>query len=146
MTAREIAIDELTRRPFLAIQGSTSTYGIVIPNYPNFFMILGPQCAFANIPPVIETQVEFISDLIGEAESRGKIVDASSAAEKEWGTVCQTVADATLYSKQESWIFGANIEGKKRGTLFYMAGNGAYREYLKKVKEENWRGIEFVDA
>jgi hypothetical protein len=33
------------------------------------FMVLGANSCFANIPPVIETQVEFISELISRASS-----------------------------------------------------------------------------
>ncbi|EXJ94480.1 cyclohexanone monooxygenase [Capronia coronata CBS 617.96] len=48
--------------------GPTSYLGISVPDFPNMFMILGPNGPFTNLPPTIETQVEFISDLIEVAE------------------------------------------------------------------------------
>ena len=41
----------------------------------------------------------------------------------------------TLFPKVESWIFGANIPGKKNTVMFYMAGIGAYRQQLEAVRE-----------
>jgi cyclohexanone monooxygenase len=51
--------------------GPTSYLGISVPNFPNMFMVLGPSGPFSNAPPLIETQVEFISELIEIAEKKG---------------------------------------------------------------------------
>ncbi|KAI9016651.1 cyclohexanone monooxygenase [Hyaloraphidium curvatum] len=124
--------------------GAGSAYGIHINDFPNLFMILGPGCAFANIPPVIETQVEYIADCIAEAEKRGTTVDCELSTEKGWTEYISTISDMTLYSKQESWIFGVNIPGKRYSTLFFMGGSGAYKQYLDKVREEGFRGVVFA--
>jgi hypothetical protein len=39
---------------------------------------------FANIPPVIEAQVEFISDLISRAQRSGAVVEPTEEAESYW--------------------------------------------------------------
>lgn len=55
--------------------GPTSYLGVSVPKFPNLFMILGPNGPFCNLPPAIETQVEFISDTIEAAErSHGRTV------------------------------------------------------------------------
>jgi cyclohexanone monooxygenase len=43
-----------------------------MPGFPNLFTIMGPNGPFTNLPPTIETQVEFISDVIEGAEKRGR--------------------------------------------------------------------------
>ena len=47
----------------------------------------------------------------------------------------------TLFPKAESWIFGANIPGKKNTVMFYMAGIGAYRQQLGEVAGKGYEGF-----
>ena len=37
------------------------------------------------------------------------------------------IANQTLFPKAASWIFGANIPGKKRTVMFYLGGMKDYR-------------------
>lgn len=50
----------------------------------------------------------------------------------------------TLFPKVDSWIFGANIPGKKNAVMFYMAGIGAYRQQLDAVKSKGYEGFALV--
>jgi len=123
-------------------QGPTSYLGTTVANFPNMFMILGPRGPFTNLPPSIETQVEFIYEVIGHAEQSGaRSVEATPAAEAAWAAQCREIADGTLFPKAESWIFGANIPGKPNVVLFYMAGLGAYRDVLGEVAHAGYRGF-----
>lgn len=45
-------------------EGPSSYMGVTVHNYPNMFMVLGPNGPFTNLPPSIESQVEWISDTI----------------------------------------------------------------------------------
>lgn len=141
-------------------QGSTSYLGVSVPNFPNLFMILGPNGPFCNLPPAIETQVEFISDTIEEAERRAKnvassarteaalaiasnepVIEATKDAEDEWTDVCDTLSADSLFRRTDSWIFGSNVDSKKHSVLFYFAGISSYRKVLKNVVEGNYRGF-----
>ena len=125
-------------------QDAPASYlGVTTANFPNMFMILGPNGPFTNLPPSIETQVEFVYDLIDNAERTGaRSIEATQAAEAQWSATCKEVADATLFPKAESWIFGANIPGKKNTVLFYIAGLGSYRNVLADLKNAGYRGFE----
>ena len=126
--------------------GPTSYLGVTVSNFPNMFMVLGPNGPFTNLPPSIETQVEWISECIGGVEQRGhSVIEATPEAERSWTATCQEIADGTLFSKGESWIFGANIPGKPNTVMFYMGGLGAYREALQGVVQEDYRGFAFQD-
>lgn len=128
-------------------QGPTSYLGTTVANFPNMFMILGPRGPFTNLPPSIETQVEFIFEVVGQAEKRGaRSVEARAAAEAGWAATCKEIADGTLFPKAESWIFGANIPGKPNVVLFYMAGLAAYRQTLGEVTGADYRGFIFDTA
>jgi cation diffusion facilitator CzcD-associated flavoprotein CzcO len=125
--------------------GPTSYLGVSKAGFPNMFMILGPNGPFTNLPPSIEAQVEWIGELIGEAERSGvRTIEATAEAEAGWTTTCRDIADATLFPKRDSWIFGANIPGKKNAVMFYMAGHSAYREKLGEVAAAGYEGFEMV--
>ena len=44
-----------------------------------------------------------------------------------WTETCAEIADQTLFPRAASWIFGANIPGKKRTVMFYLGGIKEYR-------------------
>lgn len=77
-------------------------------------MITGPNGPFTNIPPAIETHVEFISDAIAKAETdNAPIVEVTEEAEQKWTQLCDDMSKDSLFRRTDSWIFGANVEGKK---------------------------------
>ncbi|MGR8919214.1 MAG: flavin-containing monooxygenase [Gammaproteobacteria bacterium] len=121
--------------------GPTSYLGMTVSGFPNMFMVLGPNGPFTNLPPSIETQVEWITQCIEAAEDAGGVVEATPAAEDGWTATCKEIADGTLFPKAESWIFGANIPGKTNTVMFYMAGLGEYRKVLADVTGNAYRGF-----
>lgn len=124
--------------------GPISYLGVANAHYPNMFMVLGPNGPFTNLPPSIESQVEWISELIHQVNTKGlKTVEATTDAEAGWTQTCQDIANMTLFPKAESWIFGANIPGKSNTVYFYMAGLGAYRGQLNDVKSAGFKGFAF---
>lgn len=125
--------------------GPSSYLGVTVANFPNMFMVLGPNGPFTNLPPSIETQVEWIADLVKHMEFAGlATVEATVDAEQAWTETCQEIASATLFPKAESWIFGANIPGKKNTVYFYLAGLGAYRNVLSECVDAGYKGFELV--
>lgn len=124
--------------------GPLGYLGMMETGFPNFFMILGPNGPFTNLPPSIEVQVEWIADVIAHMERNGiGTIEPSEDAEAEWLTTCRTIADMTLFPKAQSWIFGANIPGKKNAVMFYLGGLGNYRETINAVKESGFKGLIF---
>jgi cation diffusion facilitator CzcD-associated flavoprotein CzcO len=124
--------------------GPSSYLSVATANFPNMFMILGPNGPFTNLPPTIETEVEWVSELIGFMEENElACVEPDPQSEHEWGVICQEIADQTLFAKTDSWIFGANIPGKSNKVYFYMGGLGAFSEQLASVKNNDYRGFKF---
>jgi len=123
--------------------GPTSYLGVANADYPNLFMILGPNGPFTNLPPSIETQVEWISDLIKHMNDTGhEVVEATHEGEDGWTATCKEIAGYTLFPKADSWIFGANIPGKTRTVMFYLAGLGAYSQKLNEVAGSGYPGFD----
>lgn len=150
--------------------GPTSYLGTSVPEFPNMFMILGPNGPFCNLPPAIETHVEFNSDLIKAAEafrqaawgsksngdldgqadgnseingssSRPPVIEATKEAEEGWTTLCDDMSKGSLFRSTDSWIFGSNVPGKKISVLFYFGGLCNYRKQLEEIAEDSWRGF-----
>lgn len=127
--------------------GPLGYLGMMETDFPNFFMILGPNGPFTNLPPSIETQVEWIADTIQMMEAKGRSsIEPTEAARDEWVGLCRTIADMTLFPKAESWIFGANSPGKKNVVMFYMAGLGNYRNAIGAVKDGGYQTMIFDRA
>ncbi|ELB93569.1 MULTISPECIES: NAD(P)/FAD-dependent oxidoreductase [unclassified Rhodococcus (in: high G+C Gram-positive bacteria)] len=125
----------------------TSYLGISTAKFPNWFMILGPNGPFTNLPPSIETQVEWISDTIDYAKRTGlRAIEPTPEAEAEWTETCTEIANMTVFTKVDSWIFGANIPGKKPSVLFYLGGLGNYRSVLADVTADGYRGFALKSA
>lgn len=125
-------------------------------------MLTGPNGPFTNLPPTIEVQVEFIADTIAKAEAERKkdgnstpadggkhvvVVEATQQAEDDWTDLCRQLSDNSLFKKTDSWIFGANVPGKKHTVMFYFGGLAKYREILKEVVDNGYRGFKpFLSA
>jgi cyclohexanone monooxygenase len=129
-------------------QGQPTSYlGVATAKFPNWFMVLGPNGPFTNLPPSIETQVEWITELIKYAEVNGLMaVEPTEQAVSEWSETCTEIANMTVFTKVNSWIFGANIPGKKPSVLFYLGGLGNYRSVLGDVAQNGYRGFELTTA
>lgn len=138
---------DLRGRSGMAIQdhwreGPTSYMSVATANFPNMFMVLGPHGPFTNLPPTIEAEVEWISDTIGYMERNGvATLEPEPESEVDWIATCQEIADMTLFPKADSWIFGANIPGKKNTIYFYMGGLGAFRDQLRDIAQDGYRGF-----
>ena len=118
--------------------GPTSYLGMATSGFPNMFMILGPNGPFTNLPPSIETQVDWIGEAIGHVSATDAgWIDVDPQTESDWTDTCAQIADQTLFPKAASWIFGANIPGKKRTVMFYLGGIKQYRSILARIR----RGI-----
>ncbi|QGU05831.1 flavin-containing monooxygenase [Corynebacterium comes] len=123
--------------------GQPSSYlGVTTSKFPNWFMILGPNGPFTNLPPSIETQVEWIAELVAFAEANGiTAVEPEEATVEAWTDTCREIAGMTVFTKVDSWIFGANVPGKKPSVLFYLGGLGNYRSILREVADSGYKGF-----
>jgi cation diffusion facilitator CzcD-associated flavoprotein CzcO len=128
-------------------EGPSSFMAVATAHFPNMFMVLGPNGPFTNLVPAIEVEVEWIADTIKFMENTGvATIEAQPDAEAAWVETCADIANQTLFPKAQSWIFGANIPGKKNTIYFYLGGLGAFREALKKVTQDGYHGFTLQKA
>ena len=122
--------------------GPTSYLGMATSGFPNLFMIFGPNGPFANVPPSIETQVQWIAQTIENVSATGPgWIDVKPETETAWTNTCLGIANQTLFPKVPSWLFGSNIPGKKQTVMFFLGGIRMYRELLAAETADGYPGF-----
>ena len=124
--------------------GPSTLLGIMVPGFPNLFMITGPGSpgVKSNMMVSIEQHVDFISDCLVHLRDRGytRVAPEESAA-AAWDRHVMEVADATLYPRANSWYMGANIPGKPRIFMPYVAGVHRYKRICDEVAAKGYEGF-----
>ncbi|PLB39454.1 flavin-containing monooxygenase [Aspergillus candidus] len=127
--------------------GASTYLGMSVAGFPNLLVLNGPTTAFANIPPLAETNVEFAVELMKRAESlsaqRGYPceIEATAEAAKKWAELCEAMAEGSIFRDAPSWLFRQNIPGKKSMTQMYVGGLGRLRGVLADVKRRGYEGF-----
>ena len=67
-------------------------------------------------------------------------VEAQPDAAEKWASDIQEMNEKTLFPLTNSWYMGANIPGKKREQLNYLAGLNVYEKTCKEVQKD-WTGF-----
>lgn len=126
-------------------EGIKTFLGIFIHSFPNLFMINGPQGPFNIAPVTIETEVEFISEMLSylqETHRMGAVVKCTLEDETEWVELCGRSANTeTLVNTVSSWLTGTNVAGTKPSTIFFYSGLKQYRTHLQEVKDARYRAL-----
>ncbi|RVU35990.1 NAD(P)/FAD-dependent oxidoreductase [Hwanghaeella grinnelliae] len=124
--------------------GPTTYLGLMVAGFPNMFIVTGPGSPSVKSQMIhsIEQHIDWVSDLLKTAvERQVHRVEADMEAETNWVSHVNEVADATLYPKANSWYIGANIPGKPRVFMPYVAGVGTYRKVCDEIAADDYRGL-----
>lgn len=127
--------------------GPRTYLGLCSNGFPNMFMITAPgsPSVMTNMLVSIEQHVEWSTDLIDWMAANGhRSVEADRAAQDGWVDHVNEVADMTLFPRGNSWYLGANVPGKPRVFMPYLAGAGVYREICDGVAADGYRGFSFT--
>ena len=126
---------------------STSIMGVCVADFPNLFMITGPQAPFANLPTSIEQNILWITDCIKMMESEAYDICAPlQEAEDAWSAHTAEIHDQTLMAqgdKVHSWMMGANVEHKTPRVLVYFGGANVYYDKLRESVDKHFPELEF---
>lgn len=139
--------------------------GLLISDFPNLFMVFGPQCTFQGAPVVhqhrallisvlpapttlyngpttVECQSDLVTDLITEAEEKGaKWVETTKAAEQEWARLLEIQFKQSLVQYTPSWWTRANVPGAKVQPLTYLGGIMEYEKLCRAAIEGDRAGL-----
>ena len=124
--------------------GPRTYLGLMVAGFPNLFTITGPQSpsVLTNMMVSIEQHVEWIADCLAFLRREGtEIIEATLHAEDAWVDHVREIAEYTLFPKTDSWYMGANVPGKPRVMLPYVAGAAAYRTRCEEVVADGYGGF-----
>jgi cation diffusion facilitator CzcD-associated flavoprotein CzcO len=124
--------------------GPRTLLGLQSAGFPNLFMITGPgsPSVLSNMLVSIEQHVDWIADCLVHLRKLGlDRIEASHDAEDRWMDHLADLAAETLYPKANSWYVGANIPGKPRVLMPYVAGCGRYRRECEDVVARGYEGF-----
>jgi cation diffusion facilitator CzcD-associated flavoprotein CzcO len=126
----------------------STAYGITVPNFPNLFMVSGPQAPFANLPVIIDNTVSWIGQALSYMRDRGhQRVDTKPGVADNWSELVDACFQGTVLPQgakdTRSWYIGANVGDKTVRPLFYFGGVKPYFEYCDKEINEGFPGFVF---
>ncbi len=127
--------------------GPLTYLGLTASGFPNLFTITGPgsPSVLSNVVHSIETHVDWIMRLVQTMRERSWTrVSSTAQADASWARRCSDEAAKTLYPTASSWYMGANIPGKPRVFLPFVAGVPVYRRAIEAVEANGYEGFEFV--
>ena len=126
---------------------SSSIMGVCVADYPNLFIVTGPQAPFANLPTSIEQNAIWITKCIRKMESEGYDVCVPKPdAEAEWTQHVAEIHSQVLMAegdKVHSWMMGANLETKPPRVLIYFGGANNYYDRLDESVKSGFPELEF---
>lgn len=124
--------------------GPRTYLGLMTQGFPNMFIITGAgsPSVLVNMVVGIEQHVEWISDCLASMRQRGiHTIEANVDAEDKWVTHVNEAAQKTLLPMANSWFLGANIPGKPRVFMPYVAKIGVYRKECQAVADRGYEGF-----
>ena len=125
--------------------GPRSYLGLMSAGFPNLFIITGPgsPSVLVNMVVGIEQHVEWIARCLADLRSAGHTrIDATVEAEDRWVAHVDAAAKRTLFPQADSWFLGANVPGKPRVFMPYVAKIGVYRRECDAVADAGYTGFE----
>ena len=127
--------------------GPRTYLGLGVDGFPNLFLISGPgaPAVLANMVLHAEAQVNWIADAIAYLEGHGfAAFEATGDAVDGWVAECARRADATLFTKANSWYMGANVPGKPRGFMLFVGGFATYNDICAEVADAGYKGFDLL--
>jgi len=129
--------------------GPRTVLGLLTSGFPNLFIITGPgsPSVLANMIVGIEHHVDWITDCLTHLQHQGlTTIEADEAAEERWVAHVNAAAEKTLLPMANSWFLGANIPGKPRVFMPYVAKIGVYRRECQAAADQGYVGFKLSKA
>jgi len=129
--------------------GPVTYLGLMIGEFPNLLMLMGPQTAAANFPRAAEMSVDWVTPFLEHMWAQGhQRFDVNETSEAEWVEHVKAMYKGALLRKAKSFFTGynSNIEGHEYGKTRYNIYNGGvprYASIVNEVAENDYEGVNF---
>ena len=128
--------------------GPTTYLGMMVKDFPNMFMVIGPHTALGNIPRSIEHIAEWVAGAIHHMHQNGiTFADPTQSGVDEWTDYVAEVGEGLLSNEIDSWMTGINlnVEGKQTRILARYSGSAVeYRRRCDKIAKDGYTDVTFT--
>lgn len=126
------------------VAGPRTYLGLQAADFPNLFMVGGPQGTAGNIPRATDFQADWVTETIGYMLEHGYTsVTPTPEAEDAWIEHVNSGVVNNLQETAHSWAFGSNVPGRTRAFLLYAGGLPQYRERVRAATDHGYEGFVF---
>ena len=129
--------------------GPVTHLGLMINDFPNFLMLMGPQTPAANFPRSAEMSVNWVTLFLEYMWAKGHVMfNADEGDEAEWVEHVKETYQGALLRNAKSFFTGynSNIEGHEHGKTRYNIYNGGVPRYASIISEfsnNEYKGVHF---
>jgi cation diffusion facilitator CzcD-associated flavoprotein CzcO len=125
--------------------GPQTYLGVLVEDFPNMMMLIGPHTALGNIPRSIEYNVDWVTRLVAHAQANGVThIEATAAGVQSWTDHVKSLGEGLLSNEVDSWMTGINrnVDGKSERIVARYSGSApAYRERCDRVAADGFREL-----
>lgn len=122
--------------------GPQTYLGIMVHEFPNMMMLMGPHTALGNIPRSIEYSVDWVTGLVRFARDNHLTrLEATTAGVDSWTDHVKALGVGLLSNEIDSWMTGinSNVEGKQTRIIARYSGSApAYRARCDEVAAKGY--------
>ncbi|MET3844568.1 cation diffusion facilitator CzcD-associated flavoprotein CzcO [Bradyrhizobium sp. OAE829] len=122
--------------------GPQTYLGIMVHEFPNMMMLMGPHTALGNIPRSIEYSVDWVTGLVRFAYDNNLTrLEATTAGVQSWTDHVKALGVGLLSNEIDSWMTGinSNVEGKQTRIIARYSGSApAYRARCDEVAAKEY--------
>lgn len=129
--------------------GPRTYLGLGVDGFPNMFILSGPgsPSVLANMVLHAEAHVNWVADAIRHLDEHSyTAIEATTDAVDNWNAELTQRAEATLFTKANSWYMGANVPGKPRGFMLFIGGFAAYNDICADIAAAGYKGFNLLKA
>jgi cation diffusion facilitator CzcD-associated flavoprotein CzcO len=125
--------------------GPETYLGLMVHQFPNMMMLMGPHTALGNIPRSIEYSVDWVTGLVAYAHQHGLTrLEATPEGVASWTDHVKALGVGLLSNEVDSWMTGINrnVEGKTTRIIARYSGSApAYRARCDEVAANGYREL-----
>ncbi len=122
--------------------GPETYLGLMVHQFPNMLMLMGPHTALGNIPRSIEYSVDWVTGVIRFARDNGLTrLEATQTGVDAWTDHVKALGVGLLSNEIDSWMTGINrnVDGKTRRIVARYSGSApAYRARCDEVAAKGY--------
>ena len=121
--------------------------GMMVEDFPNMFMLVGPHTALGNIPRSIEYAVDWVTGAVRFMNEHDyTFAEPTRAAVEDWTDFVIEGNQGLLSNEVDSWMTGINrnVEGKQTRIVARYSGSApVFREKANAIAEGGYKEVTF---